>query len=165
AFEKVKEANLVRGKFVEKENLHLTLKFFGELTNDQVKKVEDALAKINFSSFDCEVGEVGVFPHPNHPKVVWVSLKSDSDEFKTLYESIDKSTKKMGFAESEDKFESHVTTLRLYVVKSKEMFDKKLSEIHFKNIIFKIDSFSLIKSELTNQGPIYKTLKKFSLKN
>ncbi len=163
-FEKFSKLNLIRGKFVEKENLHLTLKFLGELTLEQVEKVKDSLKKISFESFYCEVGGVGAFPNENHPKVLHVELKSKNNEIKNLHDIIENELIKIGIPKENQEFKSHITVARIYVIKDKKTFAEKFFNIRMGKMEFRIENFSLIKSELTPKGPIYKVLDKFSLK-
>src|SRR3989344_4789394 len=64
AFEKLKESNLVRGKFVEKDNLHLTLKFIGEVPIEKLNEIEKTLENLasKFKNFSCSTGKTPVFP-------------------------------------------------------------------------------------------------------
>src|SRR3989344_1357871 len=159
AFEKLKESNLVRGKFVEKDNLHLTLKFIGEVPLEKLAS--------KFKNFSCSTGKTGVFPNENHVNSVHIELVSDDDKLNELQKVIEESLVKLGIKKDEkndESFKSHITALRVYVVKNKELFSKKLNNLHIKEIEFDIENFSLIKSELTPQGPIYRTIKKFNLK-
>ena len=169
AFEKLKESNLVRGKFVEKDNLHLTLKFIGEVPIEKLNEIEKTLENLasKFKNFSCSTGKTGVFPNENHVNSVHIELVSDDDKLNELQKVIEESLVKLGIKKDEkndESFKSHITALRVYVVKNKELFSKKLNNLHIKEIEFDIKNFSLIKSELTPQGPIYRTIKKFNLK-
>ncbi|MCX8194018.1 MAG: RNA 2',3'-cyclic phosphodiesterase [Candidatus Pacearchaeota archaeon] len=148
-------------KLVEPENLHLTLKFFGELSDFQVNKVKEALSKIKFEKFKASLGSIGVFPSSNFVRVVWVSMEP-IDKVKELHNLIDVALEKQKF--SQDKaFESHITLARVKFIKNKEEFVKKLKEIKANSIEFQVNKFSLKKSTLTKQGPIYETIKEFEL--
>ncbi|MEM4153044.1 MAG: RNA 2',3'-cyclic phosphodiesterase [Candidatus Pacearchaeota archaeon] len=156
-----KELPEAKMKFVEPENLHLTLKFFGELTDFQVSKVKETLKQIKFEKFKANLGNIGVFPSLSFVRVVWVSLEP-SKKVKELHDLIDVTLRKEKF--SQDKaFESHITLARVKFVRNKEEFVKKLKEIKVKPIEFQIDKFYLKKSTLTKQGPIYETIKEFEL--
>jgi 2'-5' RNA ligase len=72
----LKQQGLVSGKFVEKENLHLTLKFLGELTEKQIKDIGEKLSEISFNKFKVSLSEIGVFPDKNFVKVLWVGLET-----------------------------------------------------------------------------------------
>ena len=70
----------------------------------------------------------------------------------------------MGIASDLKDFSPHITTVRVKNIPNKESFLERIKNLKVKNIEFKIDNFSLIKSELMRDGPIYKLIKKFSLK-
>ncbi|MBS3085376.1 RNA 2',3'-cyclic phosphodiesterase [Candidatus Pacearchaeota archaeon] len=158
-FETLMEKDVFGGKFVEKENLHLTLNFLGEISEEKAKKVIDELKGVKFDKFSCSIGKVGCFPSREHIKVIWVELISENNKLKGLYKAI---KGKIGNAD-EREFESHITTARVKFVKNKNKLAETLGKIHFKKLDFKVDYFSLIKSELTKQGPIYRTIEKFNL--
>lgn len=148
-------------KLVEKENLHLTLKFLGELSDFQVNKVKEALTKVKFDGFKANLGTMGVFPSPSFVRVVWVSMEPIK-KVKELHHLIDITLEKERFRRDKV-FESHITLARVKGVKNKEEFIKKLREIKIKPLEFSVESFVVKKSELTRKGPIYETIKEFKL--
>ena len=160
-FENLKSKNLLRGNFVEKENLHLTLKFLGEITNEGIEKIKKELKEIKFKRFDCYIGKTGFFNDENHIKVIWVDLVSK--ELNELQKQIDKATFEL--KRDYKKFNSHITAVRVKSIIGKPSLIKEVKRIHFKNLDFEIKEFVLMKSELFSEGPKYKIIKKFELKN
>lgn len=148
-------------KLVEPENLHLTLKFLGELSDFQVNQVKEALNKVTFKKFKASLGMLGVFPSSSFVRVIWVSMEP-SAKVKELHEQVDSVLEKEKFRRDRE-FESHITLARVKFIKNKEEFSKKLKEIRIKPLEFSTESFVLRKSELTSQGPIYKTIKEYIL--
>jgi len=148
-------------KFVEPENLHLTLKFLGELEDFQVNKIKAALEKINFKKFQARLGSVGVFPLPTFVRVVWVSLEP-AEKVKELHKQIDSALEKEKFR-ADRAFESHITLTRVKFIKDKEEFSKKLKELRIKPLEFTVEKFVLMKSTLTEQGPIYEKIREYTL--
>lgn len=146
-------------KFVEKENLHLTLKFFGEIDDYKVSKINKTLKEFKFEKINCELGSVGFFPSSNYIRVVWIALEP-AGKLKEMQEKIEDLLAEQSFKE-EKRFESHVTLARVKFIKNKEEFIKKIKEAKVKEIEFQVDSFSLRKSTLTKKGPIYETIKEF----
>lgn len=148
-------------KLVEEENLHLTLKFFGEIEDFQANKIKEILKQIKFGKFKANLGNIGIFPSSNFIRVVWVSLEP-SEKIKELHKIIDEmlGNEKM----REDKaFESHITLARIKFVKDKKIFIDEFKKIDIKQIEFEINSFILKESILTEKGPIYKDIEKFDL--
>ena len=160
-FENLKSKNLLRGKFVEKENLHLTLKFLGEITNEEIEKIKKRLNEIKFKIFDCHIGKTDFFKDERFIKIIWVELISN--ELNELQKQIDKAT--FEIKRDDKKFESHLTAVRVKSVIDKPSLIKEVKKIHFKNLDFEIKEFVLMKSELFPEGPKHKIIEKFSYKN
>ena len=156
-FETLKSKNLFNGKFVEKENIHLTLKFFGNITNEKLKKIKENLKKIKFERFDCYVGKTGFFDNENHIKVIWVDLVSE--KLNELQSEIDEAIPEI--KNDFKKLNSHITTARVKSVHDQKGLIKEVKRIHFKNLEFEIKEFVLMKSELFREGPKYKVIEKF----
>ena len=93
-FENLKESGIVSGKFVEKENSHLTLKFLGELTEEQIEDIKKKLSEVKFEKFNAELGNVGFFPNENYIRVIWVEILSE-DVFR-LQEEIENKLNEIG---------------------------------------------------------------------
>jgi len=161
-FEKIKQSGLVAGNFVEKENLHLTLKFFGELNKDEIVKIKKELSEIEFKKFNAETGSIGFFPNEDYIRILWVELAGA--EISKLHKKIDDKLFESGIKKDDKNFSSHITVARINSVKDRKMFMQKIKEMKLKKEKFSVDNFSLIKSELTPEGPIYKILEKFELK-
>ena len=146
----------IQGNFVEPKNMHLTLKFFGEIPNEKVEEIRNSLRKIKFPKFRATIGKMGFFS-PAFIRVAWVSLEP-SDKIKALYEEIEKvlGNKVAGF-------ESHVAIVRVKKLKSKERLLRKVSELDIGAADFPVEAFVLKKSTLTPKGPIYEDVEKFKL--
>jgi len=147
-------------KWVAKKNLHLTLKFLGEINEEEVKLVKDALSEVKFRSFKVSLGNIGWFPGKDRINVIWVGLRPER-EILRLHGEIE--LKLGGFFEKDDRFAVHMTLGRVKFVKDKEKFIDKLNSVKLPWIDFMIKDFSLIKSELTKDGPIYSVLEKYNL--
>jgi len=159
-FENLQKKNLFKGKFVEKENLHLTLKFFGEITNEKIEEIKKELNEINLESFSCDVGKTGVFDNEKYIKVIWVELIS-----KKLKELQEKINKKFPEFYDDKEFSSHITLSRVKSVSKKEELVKEIKKINFKKLDFEVNEFVLMKSELFREGPKYKIIERFRLRN
>lgn len=156
--ELVQTSGVVVGNFVEKNNLHLTLKFLADLSSEEVEQVEKKLGEIKFQKFRAGIGKPGFFP-ADHIRVFWFELVSE--KIRELFKIVDE--KLTGFGESDKEFSPHVTLARIKEVKNKERLLEKVNSLKVKTKDFEINSFSLIKSELKKEGPIYRTIKKFNL--
>lgn len=147
-------------KIVEKQNLHLTLKFLGELSDFKISKCKEELKKISFEKFEAKLGKIGFFS-PSFIRVVFVSIEPE-EKIKEMHSIIDNALAKAGMKKDE-RFESHATIARIKFVKDKQGFIKSLQELQVKPINFTVDSFSLKKSILSREGLVYEDILKFSL--
>ncbi|GBE19743.1 2',5' RNA ligase family [archaeon BMS3Abin17] len=157
--ETLQKKNFFKGKFVDKKNLHFTLKFLGEISEEKLGDIEKKLKEIKFNRFECEVGKAGVFDSEKHIRTIWVGLISD--KLKELEKKI--SEKLSEFSKNSKEFSSHITLARVKSVINKENLVKHIRGMHFKNLKFEVNEFLLMKSELTEFGPIYRIIERFKL--
>lgn len=148
-------------KWVEKDNVHLTLKFLGEVSPDkadEIKRILDEIAK-ETRPFEITVKEIGAFPKIECPRVIWVGFDKGANESKILAERIDEALSKIGFREESRPFASHLTIGRVRSLKDKEALKNKISSYHLSPIPYHlITSVALFQSTLTPKGPIYAKL-------
>ena len=106
-------------KYVPSENMHFTLKFFGNIDLDMVEDISDAVNKVikNYSSFDLNIKKCGCFPNMNVIKVLWLGLDEGSPII-NLQKDLDKEFQKLGF-KKERNFISHLTIGRVKSPKNK----------------------------------------------
>lgn len=161
-FEKLKESKLVYGKFVHEENMHLTLRFLGKVSEEKITLLKEELSKIDFRQFPVETGKIGFFPNEKHIQILWIELIAS--EIESLKKEIDKSLTKLGFDKEHRKFYAHLTIARIKGIKNKELFLSKISEIAMKKMFFIAHSFALVKSVLKPRGPEYKLLASFQMR-
>lgn len=162
AFEKVNNSKICTGNFVEKENLHLTLTFLGDVSEEELGKAKKILGKIDFQKFSIETGEVGFFPDENFIKIIWVGIHSP--EIINLRNEIEETLKKEGFDFKEVDFVPHLTVARIKNIKDKKLFMDEVNKIKPGKMFFIAEDFSLMKSILKKSGPEYKTLERFGMR-
>jgi 2'-5' RNA ligase len=144
--------------FVKKEQIHLTLKFLGEVQLNNLEEIKNILKKINFVKFSASLSNIGVFPDENYMRVIWIGLEPEQNILE-LQKQIDESLKKL--FKKENNFKAHVTLARVKFINNKEEFIEKLKNINIENKKIDINNFKLIKSTLTPKGPIYEALEVF----
>ena len=146
----------IKAKPVELHNMHFTVQFLGEVSEETIGKISDALNSIEFSAFSISFASIGVFPKPNFPRVIWIGTNDGINELEELAEMIRSKLLDIGFS-PDKKFKPHVTIFR---VKNKiEDLPSKLEK--FSSCSFGkqlISEIKLKKSELTPNGPIYTDL-------
>jgi len=167
AIETPKEINLILKEIQKKfeslgkikftqEPYHLTLKFLGEISEDQCTQVKDVLKSIKFKPFELELTQLGVFPNENYIKVIWVGTKDK--EVNELQQQID--SKLTGMFGKDSRFHAHITLGRVKFISDKEKI-KELLKTKVPSLKFEVKEFKLIKSELTPNGPKYEDLEVF----
>jgi len=146
----------IKAKSVELHNMHFTVQFLGEVSEEMIGKISDALNSIEFSAFSISFASIGVFPNPNFPRVIWIGTDDGVNELEKLAEMIRSKLSDIGFS-PDKKFKPHVTIFR---VKNKiEDLSSKLEK--FSSYSFGkqlVSEIKLKKSELTSTGPIYTDL-------
>ena len=147
----------LQAKPVAVKNLHFTLQFLGEISEEIVEKISSALKKIEFSNFDVTLKGIGAFPNPKNPRVIWVGTdKIGGDWLVDLSKKVGSILKPFGLIPDKP-FKPHITIFR--IKKREEDIRRKLEER--KEIEFgiqKVSSIKLKKSQLTPEGPIYSDL-------
>ena len=146
----------IKAKPVELHNMHFTVQFLGEVSDEMIRKISDALSSIEFSPFSITFANIGAFPKPNSPRVIWVGVNDGINKLEKLAETIRSKLSHVGFS-PDKKFKPHVTIFR---VKNRvEDLPSKLEK--FSSYSFgkqEILEIKLKKSELTPNGPIYTDL-------
>ena len=145
------------GKTTSSENLHLTLKFLGEIEDNTLNEIKKRLSSIKRQSFQLTLNGLGVFSQ-QFIKMVWVKVSTVS-----LQPLIDNYLK--DFLEPEHRFMGHITIARVKKIEDKQSFLKLINNTTINKIIFTVREFYLKESILTNEGPIYKVINKYCLKS
>lgn len=151
-------------KWVEKDNIHLTLKFLGEVTEEKIEKIKSALDQIASKTkpFEISLKDIGAFPKIDYPRVIWVGLDKSANESKILAENIDEALSKIGFQKESRPFAAHLTIGRVRSPKNKDALKEKIlsaanSQLPITNSQL-ISSIILFQSTLTPKGSIYTKL-------
>ena len=102
----------IKAKPVELHNMHFTVQFLGEVSEEMVRKISDVLSSIEFSTFSITFASIGAFPKPNSPRVIWVGVNDGVNELEKLAETIRSKLSDIGFS-PDKKFKPHVTIFRV----------------------------------------------------
>jgi 2'-5' RNA ligase len=155
--------SFVRGRWVDPKNLHVTLQFLGEISQDQALGVLKNLQELSRKQkpFRVQYRSLGVFPDRKRPRILWIGVSKGEDRLKSLAKEVSKMNKKTGIKPEGRPFHAHVTVCRI-----KEADRKKLSGYmnRYKNFNFAeetVDRIALISSSLTSIGPIYTVVEEF----
>lgn len=150
-----KQLSLEGVKLVEKENLHLTLFFLGEIDESMREKVVKAMDKLTCNKFEMSCEVVGAFPSNNYIRVIWVG--AEAPELKQIYDQLGTEFARLGF--KQEQFSPHITLARVKFLKDKEKLVEFLEENEQVELgECKVEGVFLKKSTLTPKGPIYETV-------
>lgn len=145
------------GKMTELENLHLTLKFLGEIDGEKLNKVREKLRGIEFNEFEAKLWNSGAFSIHGNPRIAWVKIGGKG--IFELQKKIDDTLSEL--FKPEERFMSHLTIARIKYVKDKLRFKEFVSKIGVKKLKFKVNKFIFMKSELKPMGPVYTEIENY----
>lgn len=100
-------------RWVRPANLHLTLKFFAAVTEEQLEKIGDIMLSVGRlqTPFQVRLAGVGVFPHPARARVVWLGIEG-AEPLNELFLAIDRELQQIGIPREERPFSPHLTLAR-----------------------------------------------------
>ena len=141
-------------KWVNRAQLHVTLRFLGEITPKIFDDIKTKLENVRTAPFDISLDNCGAFPNFSRAKVLWISGETGSEGLKQLAAQTEQIAVSCGLASESRKFSPHLTIARTRVDGSipekliQAMKDTPVLSWQCKDIV-------LMKSQLTPQGPIY----------
>ena len=105
-----KRMNSVPIRWVPTENIHLTLKFLGNVSTANLELLKDILGNVASKHHECDisVGGIGVFPKPHSPRVIWVGMEVPQELF-NLQREIEIETARLGYSREHRPFSPHLT--------------------------------------------------------
>ena len=149
-------------KLVRSENMHLTLRFLGEVNESKLDALDQILRALDFQEFRLSLKGVGIFPMRGPARVMWVGL-SPSKELTRLQAIVENKCRALDFEPESRKFYPHITVGR--VVKSTEgniaTWLDSFNDLESSTFI--IDQYTLFQSILRQSGPIYHSLYDYPL--
>lgn len=147
----------IKAKFVEPENLHISLSFLGEITDEKVEAIKltlDGISK-SYEKFELILSDILLIPNEKFVRVIALDVRSD------ILESLRKEIVKRVGGES---YPAHLTLARVNNIVGKQKFVEGVDSIVCGELPLTIDSICLIKSVLQKPGPAYIILNKSYLK-
>ncbi len=136
-------------KWVERENLHVTLRFYGERPETELPALKEALARVaRRPPFTIELSCVGAFGGMKNPKTLYLGLTKGAPELAEM-------AKELG---GEEKFKAHVTLGRQRSLRGLGVLTRLLASYEFEPIVFPADAIALVKSTLSPKGSRYEVV-------
>ncbi|MCE8422999.1 MAG: RNA 2',3'-cyclic phosphodiesterase [Candidatus Methanoperedens sp.] len=148
-------------KPVRPDMVHITMKFLGDVREDEIEAIASALSQIDCKAFEARIKGMGVFPKPSFIRVIWLGAHGPFD---ILHSEVERVLTPFRF-EKDTKFSPHATLARV-----KESGKKREILERIKNVgdidlgIMNVESISLKKSTLMPEGPVYNTLHELKLR-
>jgi len=160
-----KVAGIGAVKLVEPENIHLTLKFLGEVGEGKLGEIRAGLRGASeCRPFVFTLGGVGVFPKPSYVRVVWAGVCEGKKEVTELHGRVDRLLEPLGFL-PDKKFHPHATLARVKHLGEKKGLYMLLDENRGKTFgSCTASEIRLMESQLTPKGPGYTVLEHVPLK-
>ncbi|MFX0050785.1 MAG: RNA 2',3'-cyclic phosphodiesterase [Candidatus Hermodarchaeota archaeon] len=155
-------------RVVKLSQLHLTLKFLGEVPNPRISTIKEAIERIDEPQFEIELKSMGCFPNPNYIRVVWIGISKGNEQLMQITQTVEELLTPMGFPKEKRKYSPHLTLARIKALNNtdKNTLQKFIRDSKGKSYgIQLIDKVILKKSTLTPSGPIYEDLLVVPLKN
>ncbi len=152
-------------KWVRPETIHLTLKFLGSVSEENLADISREIREVVSSTdpFDMSLGEVGVFPSWKRPNVIWVGIDGAKDILEEIAAGIEDAMASLGFEKETRGFKSHLTLGRVRSPKNREKLEKISEDIEINPVAVHVSGIVLFKSELTPQGAIHTPIEIFHL--
>jgi 2'-5' RNA ligase len=153
-------------RWIRPENIHITLKFLGNVGAADTDKISGAIYKTTdgVASISLKAKGIGVFPGIKRPRVLWVGLFGQLESLMRLQQTLDENLKAIGFPEEKRPFKGHLTIGRIKGKMNNKIFVDALTAFsHFESETFIADKIILFKSELKPQGAVYANLASASL--
>jgi 2'-5' RNA ligase len=143
-------------------NLHVTLKFIGECSEEKLPELEAALRKVGpREPIPAEVKGLGWFPNPHHPRVFWVGVH-DGDALAGLAKEIDATLAPLGFPAEDRAFNAHLTLARIKEPAPLQALRSAIAQLESVEFgSFLVDRFYLYRSQPGPAGSIYTKLSEY----
>ncbi|MGC1425092.1 MAG: RNA 2',3'-cyclic phosphodiesterase [Nitrosotalea sp.] len=154
---KIQSEFMIKATAVNKQNMHFTLLFLGEIDEKTAEDVKKELSTISFRPIEVKFTHIGTFPNPRFPRIVWIGIdKVASEQLVDLATQIGKKLEPLGF-KSDKPFKPHLTIFRIKnnVGDISQTLEKFKAVDLGKEVITEL---KLKQSILTPNGPIYSDL-------
>ena len=142
------------------ENIHLTLKFFGNVEVERIARISEAAERVakQFSTFQIGVGKTGVFPRPSRPQVLWIGVSDPSGQLSALQEKFEDECAAEGFEKENRAYRPHLTIARK---PERHLADAHL-QMKFELIEIAVRELIVFRSELSSKGARYTPISRVS---
>ena len=147
-------------KLVKPQNIHMTMRFLGNISPPMVDSIHEEMKKISFTPFNVEIKGLGVFPKLKYARVIWAGIRKGADELTNVFNQLEPLLRRLGFKPDSKGFSPHLTIARVKTGRNKAELVRRIQELaDYEFGIVRAECLRLKKSVLTPKGPIYSTLR------
>ena len=152
-------------RWVKAANLHLTLRFLGNIPEESVSALADSIRgnAVGFGPFDLALSDLGAFPNLRKPRVIWIGSGSGTDRLKGLAAKVEQAAIESGFGKGDKPFSSHLTIGRVKFPKGLDQLMVQIEKTGYESPPFDVSEVAIFKSDLSPAGPKYTKLEAISL--
>jgi 2'-5' RNA ligase len=153
-------------RFVRTNNLHITLRFFGNITENDVEEIKRRINSVisGYKIFKIKIKSISAFPNMKNPRIIWAGIQDESGKLKFMAENLNRLLSGIGEKEEDRGFKAHLTIGRVR---------SRLNPEYFQKIIYPcinndfgestVNRIILYRSTLLPDGPVYDSMADFSL--
>lgn len=155
----------VHASWSREENLHLTLKFLGELPTARVEALSRAAERAArvVGAFELGVEGCGSFPPRGRPRVLWIGIADPTGGLDQLYRALEDECRQEGFDREKRELHPHLTVARVRKPQGSNQLAELHREIGFESPTFAVNDLRVIRSELSPQGSRYTVISRHAL--
>jgi 2'-5' RNA ligase len=147
-------------RLIKPENIHITLRFLGDIPITQVDDIHQEMEKISFVPFDIEIKGLGAFPNMRRIRVIWAGIHRGIDELRGIFYQLESGLRNLGFKPDPKGFSPHLTIARVKSGRNRDQLTRLIREFEdYEFGLVKAQCLRLKRSVLTPQGPIYSVLR------
>ena len=147
-------------KLVKPQNIHVTMRFLGNISLSMVDLIHEEMKQIFFAPFDIELRGLGAFPSLRYARVVWAGIRKGVDELVNIFDQLEPRLRRLGFKPDRKGFSPHLTIARVRTGRHKAELIRCVEDLaDYEFGIINANWLRLKKSVLTPKGPIYTTLR------
>src|SRR5476649_1863226 len=149
-------------RWQSREQMHLTLRFIGEVDGSDMRALDDALAGIDVPAFELQLHGVGQFGN-KQPHALWAGARKH-EMLEHLQRKVDTAIRRVGQPQDAHKFMPHVTLARLRHPDLDKLREWLVAHALFTSDLFAVNAFCLYSSKLTSDGSIYRVEQEYPLR-
>ena len=149
------------------ENIHLTLKFFGNVALDHIPKISVAATRTTeqFSKFQIGIGNTGVFPRPSRAQVLWIGVSDPSGQLTALQKRFEDDCAGEGFTKEDRAYRPHLTIARIRKPEGAGRLADTHLQMTFEPIEVPVHELIVFRSELSSKGSKYTAFSRHQIPN